>query len=54
MYLFTYSYKVDSLDEVIGTVKAESLEDAIEMICRIKQISKQSVIDLFNIRKVTV
>lgn len=52
MYLFTYSYKADSLNEVIGTVKAETIDDAIEMICRIKQIPKQSVIDIFNIRKV--
>jgi len=53
MYSFTYSYKVDSLNEVIGTVKADSLEDAIELISTIKRLPEQAVLDLFNIRKVT-
>ena len=54
MYLFTYSYKADSLDEIIGMTRASSIKDAIELISKIKQLSKRDVIKLFNVRKVSI
>jgi hypothetical protein len=51
MYRYTYSYKSDSLREVIGIVNADCIEDAIELISRIKLLQPEDVCELFYIER---
>ena len=45
--IYIYYYKHDSSKEPIGRVNADDVEDAIEQIAVIKQLSKQSIDNLF-------
>jgi hypothetical protein len=51
MNAYVYYYKVDSSCEPIGRVMATSLYEALNYIMQIKQLSEESVTDLFEIKK---
>jgi hypothetical protein len=51
MDTYVYYYKSDSLCEPIGRVMATSLYEALNYITQIKQLSEESVINLFEIKK---
>jgi len=51
MYIYTYSYKSDPIHEVIGSVKAYTIEDALEKISVIKQLPIDDILNLFNVEK---
>ena len=45
--IYIYYYKHDSSMEPIGRVNADDYEDAVDQIAVIKQLSKESVDNLF-------
>jgi hypothetical protein len=51
MNTYVYYYKIDSSCEPIGRVMATSLYEALNYIMQIKQLSEESVTDLFEIKK---
>jgi hypothetical protein len=51
MNTYVYYYKVDSSFEPIGRVMATSLYEALNYVMQIKQLSEESVTDLFEIKK---
>jgi hypothetical protein len=51
MNTYVYYYKVDSSCEPIGRVMATSLYEALNYVMKIKQLSEESVTDLFEIKK---
>jgi len=51
MNTYTYSYKPDSKKEIIGRVQAIDLFEAQIKVARIKQLSLQDTIQLFEIKK---
>lgn len=51
MYIYKYSYKSDTTNEVIGSVRAQSYTDAIEKIAQLKQLPVDDVLNLFNVEK---
>jgi hypothetical protein len=51
MNTYVYYYKVDSSCEPIGRVMATSLYEALNYVMQIKQLSEESVTDLFEIKK---
>lgn len=46
---YSYSYKTDSLNEIIGYVHANSMHEAIYMISIKKDLPEFEVVRLFNI-----
>jgi hypothetical protein len=50
---YIFYYKVDSLCEPIGRVMATDLNEAREMIVQIKQLPKDVIDDLFEIKRVS-
>ncbi len=52
MYTYTFSYKKDPSNEVVGRVNATSLEDAIEQVSIIKRLNQDIVLELFNIERI--
>ena len=51
MNTYVYYYKVDSSCEPIGRVMATSLYEALNYVMKIKQLSEETVTDLFEIKK---
>ena len=51
MDTYIYSYRSDSLNEIVGRVMATSLYEAREQIALIKQLSIDDIDDLFVIKK---
>lgn len=52
MFVYTYSYKTDTLNEIIGRVQANDLEDAVLKISDIKRLCIDDVLNLFNIERI--
>ena len=52
MFKYKFSYKADSTNEVIGTVTADSEEDAIDVISKLKHLLKHQIVELFNIERI--
>ena len=52
MKVYSYSYKLDSTNESIGKVQAESVEDAKISIAKIKNLDIDSIETLFNITEI--
>lgn len=52
MFVYTYSYKLDSSNEAIGKIRATNLDEAILLLSEIKQLCIDDVLNLFNIKKV--
>jgi len=52
MNTYTYSYRKDSSNEIIGRVLATSLFEARGMIGKIKRLDIDLVDDLFKIKKI--
>lgn len=51
MKVFIYYNKFDSTNEPIGKIKAKSLEQAINLISQIKQLSKDDLLNVFKIEE---
>lgn len=52
MDTYSYAYKTDSTQEIVGSVRATDFEDALIKIAVTKQLTEQQILDLFTIRKV--
>jgi hypothetical protein len=52
MFVYAYSYKSDSLNEIIGSVHANNYEEALEKIAIIKQLDVQSILNIFRIERI--
>ena len=52
MHKYKFSYKADSLREVVGTVAATSLDEAIKMIAVLKNLQARQITELFNVERV--
>lgn len=52
MFVYTYSYKSDSLNEIIGSVRANDYEEAVEKIAVIKQLDIESILNIFRIERI--
>lgn len=52
MFIYTYSYKVDSSNEAVGKLRANNLDEAVLLLSEIKQLCIDDVLNLFNIKKV--
>jgi hypothetical protein len=50
MYTYSYSYKSDSIGEIIGIVYADTYEDAVLKVSEIKRLPIDSILDIFNIK----
>lgn len=46
---YSYSYKADTLNEIIGYVYANSMHEAVYMISIKKDLPENEVVKLFNI-----
>tara|TARA_R110001592_G_scaffold275950_2_gene543049 strand:+ start:176 stop:370 length:195 start_codon:yes stop_codon:yes gene_type:complete len=51
MNTYTYSYKIDSKKEIIGRVQAVDLFEAQIKVAKVKQLTLQDTIQLFEIKK---
>jgi hypothetical protein len=51
MHKFKFSYQADSTNETVFSIKALDIDMAIELAAIMKRLSKQEVVDLFNIKK---
>jgi predicted transcriptional regulator len=51
MNTYTYSYKTDSKKEIIGRVQAVDLFEAQIKVAKVKQLTLQDTIQLFEIKK---
>ena len=51
MNTYTYSYKIDSKKEIIGRVQAVDLFEAQIKVAKVKQLTIQDTIQLFEIKK---
>lgn len=51
MHKYKFSYKADSSGEVVGSVPAASLPEAIKFIAELKRLTEQQVLELFNIKR---
>jgi len=51
MNTYTYSYKTDSKKEIIGRVQAVDLFEAQIKVAKVKQLTIQDTIQLFEIKK---
>lgn len=54
MNTYSYAYKTDSTQEIIGSVHATDFEDALIKIAVTKQLTEQQILDLFTIKKVGI
>jgi len=52
MHKYKFSYKADSSGEVVGTVSATSLNNAVELIAELKRLTAQQVVKLFNVERI--
>lgn len=52
MFIYTYSYKLDTSNEVVGKIRASNLDEATLLLSEIKQLCIDDVLNLFNIKKV--
>jgi len=52
MHKYKFSYKADSSREVVGTVSATSLNNAVELIAELKRLTAQQVVKLFNVERI--
>lgn len=52
MYKYKFSYRADSSAEIVGTIYATCLDEAIEIIAQLKRLLKHQVVELFNIERV--
>lgn len=52
MFIYTYSYKADSANEMVGKIYADNLDEAVLLLSEIKQLCIDDVLNLFNIKKV--
>ncbi len=52
MHKYKFSYKADSAGEVVGTVSATSLNNAVELIAELKRLTAQQVVKLFNVERI--
>lgn len=51
MKIYVYYSKFDSTREPIGKIKARSIEQAINLISQIKQLSKDDLLNVFKIEE---
>ena len=54
MDIYTYAYKTDSKQEVLGSVHASCLDEAVAKIAIIKHLNETQILDLFTIQRVTL
>jgi hypothetical protein len=54
VYKYKFSYQADSSSEIVGTVYATCLDDAVEIIAQMKQLLKHQIVELFNIERVEI
>jgi len=54
MHKYSYSYKSDSTNEIIGYVFSDNEDDAIIRVSDIKKLSVHQVEELFNIKRVDI
>lgn len=54
MDTYSYAYKTDSTQEIVGSVRAANFEDALIKIAVTKQLTEQQILDLFTIKKVGI
>ena len=52
MHKYKFSYKADSSGEVVGTISATSLENAIDIIAELKRLTTQQIVELFNVERI--
>lgn len=51
MDIYTYAYKTDSAQEVLGSVYAYCLDEAVAKIAIIKHLNETQILDLFTIKR---
>lgn len=51
MFIYTYSYKTDTTNEIVGKIQANNLDDAVLLLTEIKQLCIDDVLNLFNIKR---
>lgn len=51
MDIYTYAYKTDSTQEVLGSVYAYCLDKAVAKIAIIKHLTETQILDLFTIKR---
>jgi hypothetical protein len=51
MDIYTYAYKTDSNQEILGSVHAECLDEAVAKIAIIKHLNETQILDLFTIQR---
>jgi hypothetical protein len=51
MKIYIYYNKFDSTREPIGKIKAKSVEQAVNLISQIKQLSKDDFLNVFEIQE---
>lgn len=52
MFIYTYSYKTDTTNEIVGKFQAHNMEQAVLLLSEIKQLCIDDVLNLFNIKRV--
>lgn len=51
MFVYTYSYKTDPTNEIIGRLRAKDADQAVLILSEIKQLCIDDILNLFNIKK---
>ena len=52
MKKYTYFLNNDSNKEIVGTVKAKSLDNAIQLAAEKKKLDKESFLSIYSVEKI--